>query len=368
MHVLITINSSWNVLNFRKALVSALLADGHDVTILAPREPAAEELEVMGCRVVHLEMDRKGLSPIRDLGLFLRLARHFRRLRPDLVLGYTIKNNIYGALACRMLGVPFVPNVTGLGTVFIRKSAATVIAIFLYRLAFRGLARVFVQNGDDRELFLRHRIVRPEQLAIVPGSGIDLDRFAPAPLPNGDRVVFLLIGRMLRDKGIREYVDAARMLLSTGITARFRLLGVLDADNRSAIGKDAMDAWVSEGVVEYMGSAADIRSAIRDADCIVLPSYREGAPRTLLEGAAMGRPLVATDVAGCRHVVEDGVTGLLCHVRDAGDLAAKMAALVGAGPRERARMGAAGRRKMESEYDERLVVAAYREAIADAIR
>lgn len=363
MHVLISINSSWNVLNFRKALVAALLQDGHRVTILAPREPAAEQLEAMGCRIIDLEMDRKGLSPVRDASLLGRFIRHLRRERPDVVLSFTIKNNIYGAIASRFTGTPFLPNVTGLGTIFIRKTLATHVALFLYRRAFGRLQRVFFQNSDDRDMFVQSGIVRPEQTTILPGSGIDLDHFTPTPLPNGERTVFLLIGRMLKDKGVYEYVAAARRLLASGRSARFQLLGFLDADNRSAIGRDVMESWIDEGVVEYLGSTSDVRTAIRDADCIVLPSYREGTPRTLLEGAAMARPAVATDVPGCRQVVDDGVTGRLCRVEDADDLAARMDAMIDAGAAGRSMMGAAARQKMEREYDQRLVVTAYRDAI-----
>jgi glycosyltransferase involved in cell wall biosynthesis len=363
MRVTLSINSSWNVLNFRKTLVSALLADGHAVTILAPYEPEARQLEAMGCRVVHLEMDRKGLSPFRDLALFFRLLRHFRHERPDVILSYTIKNNIYGAFAGKLLGIAFIPNVTGLGTIFIRTTLATRIAISMYRLAFRKLDRIFFQNGDDRDLFIEQKIVDPRQTAILPGSGIDLDRFVPRALPSRDGVVFLLIGRMLRDKGVCEFVDAARTVRALHPTARFQLLGFLDADNRSAIDERTMTNWVNENIIEYLGSASDVRPAIKDADCIVLPSYREGAPRTLIEGAAMGRPTIATDVPGCRDVVEDGATGLLCRVRDADDLAVKMIRMIEMGADRRMAMGQAGRRKMEREYDQAIVAEAYRGAI-----
>ncbi|WP_447952979.1 glycosyltransferase family 4 protein [Sphingopyxis chilensis] len=367
MHIILTINSSWNVVNFRKPLVAALLEDGHRVTIVAPREPEAAQLEAMGCRVVHLKMDRKGLSPLRDLKMLARLAGIFRIERPDVILGFTIKNNIYGALAARMLRIPFIPNVTGLGTIFIRRTLATRVAVQLYRRAFAPLSRVFFQNCDDRDLFVDEAIVTPAQTSVLPGSGIDLDHFRHAPLPAGDRVVFLLIARMLRDKGVVEFVDAARQLRQSGASACFQLLGVLDADNRSAIGRTTMDQWVHEGAVEYLGSATDVRVAIGNADCLVLPSYREGTPRTLLEGAAMGRPVVATDVPGCRQVVEHEVTGYLCRAQDAKDLAHAMDRIIVAGPEQRSAMGIAGRRKMEREYDQTLVIAAYRAAIASVM-
>jgi len=367
VRILITVNSSWNIFNFRAALVSALIADGHEVTVLAPPEPEAALLETMGCSFVPLTMDRKGLSPLNDLAFLLRLLFYFWRLRPDIVLGFTIKNNIFGAVAARLLAAPFLPNVTGLGTAFLRGGWLGRLVPALYRLAFARVPLVFFQNRDDRALFIDRGIVRAHLANLIPGSGIDLRHFAPAPTAGVDRgpaVVFLMIARMLRDKGVEDFVAAARIVLRQHRNVQFQLLGSLDAENRTAIGPTEMDAWVAEGVVEYLGQLADVRPAIVAADCIVLPSYREGMPRTLLEGAAMAKPLIATNVAGCREVVEDGVNGILCRVRDAEDLAAKILSMVDLGPCLRAEMGAAGRRKVEQEYDQAIVIDAYRKAIS----
>ena len=371
LHIVITVNAAWNVLNFRKPLVAALLAQGHRITVLAPADAAAAGLAALGCRFVPLEMDRKGLDPLRDAALAWRMRRHFAELAPDVILGFTIKNNLYGAIAARSLAIPFIPNVTGLGTAFLGGRLLGTLARTLYRLAFRGLPVVFFQNADDRDLFVAQGLVSRSQATLVPGSGIDLAAFPATPRPRpreGAPVRFLLIARLLRDKGVYEYVEAARTLRRQGIPAEFAMLGAVGADNRTAVGQAELDDWLAEGAVTYLGTLDDVRPAIADADCIVLPSYREGAPRTLIEGAAMARPAIASRVPGCTAVVDDPATGFLCEPRDSGSLASAMARFAALDIDERRAMGLAARAKMEREFAVNIVVARYRQAIADATR
>lgn len=364
-----TVNAAWNIWNFRKPLVEALLDDGHRVTVLAPPDESSERLAALGCAVRPLTMRVDGLNPLQDLQLARRFGRVFRDEAPDIVLSYTIKNNIFGAGAARASGVPFVPNVTGLGTAFLSGPLLQAVSVQLYRRAFAGLPRVFFQNGDDRDLFVRYRIVREAQTWLLPGSGIDLARFAPAPPPDpAAPQVFLMIARVVRDKGVLEFVEAARRIRATHPEARFRLLGALGSQNRSAIDPAMVDGWVAEGAIEYCGVTDDVRPHVAAASCVVLPSYREGAPRTLIEAAAMARPVIATDVPGCRTVVEDGVTGLLCQVRDAASLADAFARFLALPAAARTGMGAAGRAKMAREFDQALVIDAYRDAIARLAR
>jgi glycosyltransferase involved in cell wall biosynthesis len=313
------------------------------VTALAPADDHSPRLEALGARHLPLAMDNKGTAIGPDALLIARFLATFRRERPDVIFGYTIKNNIYGAIAARALGIPFVPNVTGLGTAFLHEGIVNAVVRRLYRLAFARVPVVFFQNADDRELFVAGRLVSGDRTAVLPGSGIDLRAFAPAPPRRGAGVRFLLIARMLRDKGIGEFVEAARMLRSEHPDAEFVLIGPAGAENRTAIDQATIDGWVAEGVVTHLGAVEDVRPHIADADCVVLPSYREGTPRTLLEAAAMARPVVATDVPGCRQVVDDGETGLLCAVRDAESLAEAMRRMIDLGAEARAAMGAAGR-------------------------
>ena len=365
MHILMAVNAAWNIWNFRRPLVEALQADGHRITVLAPPDEAVQNLERLGCRMRPLEMSVKGMNPLEDLKLQRRFARIFREERPDAVLSYTIKNNVFGARAAKSVGVPFLPNVTGLGTAFLSGKLLQAVTEQLYRRSFAGLPVVFFQNEDDRGLFLDRRLVTADQAQLLPGSGIDLTRFAPAPMPDPDAPpVFLMIARLLRDKGVVEFVEAARQVKARHPKARFQLLGAVGSENRSAIDRSTLEGWVAEGVVEYLGTTPDVRPAIAAASCVVLPSYREGAPRTLIEAAAMARPVIATDVPGCRAVVDDGVSGFLCAVRSAESLSAAMERFLALSPDGQRGMGAAGRIKMAREYDQKLVVDAYRASLA----
>lgn len=365
--IVLSINASWNIVNFRMGLIRALQAAGHRVVALAPPDAWSERLEAEGVEYRPIEIDRQGLSPVRDLALLRRYWSILRDIRPDLFLGYTAKPNVYGSLAAHALGIPVINNVSGLGTAFIRQGLLTRLVSALYRLAFRGSATVFFQNAEDRDLFVAKRLVRPDRAKLLPGSGIDIERFKPSGLPRPERpFAFLLVARLLWDKGVREYVEAARRVRAQAPEARFRILGFLDVANRTAVPRADVEAWVAEGLIEYLGQADDVRPAIEAADCVVLPSYREGLPRTLLEAAAMGRPIIATDVPGCRHVVEPEVNGLLCAARDPVSLAEAMLRMLRATPEQRARWGRAGRERIEGEFDERIVAERYLEAIEAA--
>ncbi|MFN3661820.1 glycosyltransferase family 4 protein [Yoonia sp.] len=365
MHILITANAAWNIWNFRRPVVAALIADGHRVTVLAPPDDAVALLRDIGCRFLPFAMDVKGLNPLEGLTLQRRFKRVFAEEQPDVVLSYTIKNNIFGARAARATGVPFVPNVTGLGTAFLSGRVLQMVTEQLYRRSFDALPVVFFQNEDDRDLFVTRKLLRVDQARLLPGSGIDLDHFAPFAYPLQDTPpVFLMIARLLRDKGVIEFVDAARQIKTRHPAARFQLLGAAGSENRSAIDLATVQGWVAAGLVEYLGTTDDVRPAIAAASCVVLPSYREGAPRTLIEAAAMARPVITTDVPGCRAVVERDVSGLLCDVRSADSLAAAMTRFLAMPAVAQQAMGLAGRAMIARDYDQAIVVRAYRDAIA----
>jgi|SaaInlV_120m_DNA_3_1039746.scaffolds.fasta_scaffold10798_2 glycosyltransferase involved in cell wall biosynthesis len=364
MHILITVNAAWNVLNFRHGLVAEMILDGHSVTVLAPRDDSVAALESLGCKFLPLKMSLKGLNPLQDVKLIRCMRKIFRIERPDVIFSFTIKNNIFGALAARRLGIPFIPNVTGLGTAFLSGGFLKLIAVGLYRYAFRNLRVIFFQNQDDRKLFLTRKIVTAQQARLLPGSGIDLNHFiATDYAENKNAPVFLMIARLLRDKGVFEFVAAARKVKSNYPLARFQLLGAVDAANRTAIDFATVMSWEEDGIIEYLGTTDDVRPYIAAAHCVVLPSYREGAPRTLIEAASMARPLIATDVPGCRSVVEDGETGFLCKVQDDDDLARCIETFMALPSAEMARLGRAGRAKMATSFDQGIVIQAYRDAL-----
>lgn len=376
MKVLIALNSAWNLLNFRSGLIKALVAHGHQVVLAAPTDKHVAALQALGARFVDLPMRAHGTNPLVDLGLLLRLLLLMRAEQPDVLLAYTAKPNVYGGLAGRCLGVPVVNNIAGLGSVFIKGGGLARLLTTFYRLALTHSERVFFQNPNDHQQFIEMGLVRTEQCAVLPGSGVDLQRFQPVPLPSlawtdeaneqntyDRRFVFLLVARILKDKGIQEFAEAARLLKPRYPWAEFALLGFQDAQNPNAVPEDQLTSWQTQGWVNYWGSTSDVRVPLARADCVVLPSYREGTPRTLLEGAAMARPLVATDVPGCREVVKHGVNGLLCQSRDAQDLARQMEVILQMPGEQLESMGKASRRWVEERFDERLVIDAYLHAI-----
>ena len=372
MRVAVVINTSWNIWNFRRGLVKALQAAGHEVLAIAPPDAYSARLESeLGCRFVPILMENKGTNPIKDAQLTRRFLTIYKRERPDVVLHFTIKPNIYGTLAAKLAGVASINNVSGLGTVFLIENLVSKVARGLYRLAFRFPHKVFFQNNDDRELFIRYGLIRPERTGLVPGSGVDLTRFRPQPPhaePRAAPFTFLMVARVLYEKGIVEYFEAARQLhaaLGAG-RVRAQLLGGLDEAGGVGVPRATFEQWLAEGHVEHLGTSDNVAEHLHRADCVVLPSYREGTPKTLLEAAACGKPLVTTDVPGCRETVEHGHNGYLCQVRSADDLAAKLLQMAQLPPARLAAMGAASRELAETKFDENLVLREYLNAVAEA--
>jgi glycosyltransferase involved in cell wall biosynthesis len=366
--VAIGYNTSHYVWLFRRNLIRALLEEGFDVVILAPEDDYTARLVDMGVSHIDLPM-RMNKNPVSDYLLYRRFVDAMRQADPDVYLGYTIKPNIYGSLAAHRLGIPTINNIAGLGTVFLSDNLVTWIVKTLYRAALKRAAMVFFQNPDDCRLFTTNGVIRHDRYDLLPGSGVDLSKFAFSPLPEEAGTAplrFLQIGRLLWDKGVGEFVEAAQKIHVAHPDVRFCLLGGLDIDNPAAIPRRQIEDWVREGHVEYIGYSDNVVQEIAASDCIVLPSaYPEGTPRTLLEGAAVGRPIITTDAPGCRETVDDGETGYLCRLRDAADLQEKIERMIALSPQARSAMGRAGRAKMEREYDEAIVIGKYVKKIRD---
>jgi len=373
--IVIALNTAWNLVNFRVGLIESLHRAGYEVVAVAPSDGCEARLP---CRFLDLPMDNGGTNPLRDIVLMMRFMALFRRERPAVFLAYTVKPNIYGGLAAWFMRVPTINNVAGLGSVFIRNGILAKFVRQLYRIALTSSAKVFFQNPDDLALFQAQRVVAHGRVGFLPGSGVDLARFAPAELLpsggdsvrplDGKPIVFLLLARLLWDKGLAEYVAAATQLRAEyGDAVEFHLAGQGDIKNPSAVSQQQLDEWVSAGRVRYFGFTEDVRPLIANADVVVLPSFREGTPKTLLEAAAMGKPLIATDVPGCREVVMPGENGLLCEARSSDSLAAAMRAMLAMTSLQRQQMGLRGRSLVEAKFDERIVHARYIDAIAEIL-
>ncbi|MEO7602155.1 MAG: glycosyltransferase family 4 protein [Sphingomicrobium sp.] len=365
--IALSANDGWGVVNFRRGLIAALQADGYRIAVLAPDGPNSDAIRAQGAQFVPLSIVARGRSPTADLATLTAYWRQLRALRPAAYLGFTIKPNIYGSIAAHALGIPVINNITGLGAMFERKGPLNRLVGGLYRVALGRSAKVFFQNRDDRDLFVERRLVRADQAALLPGSGVDLDFFQPRSGPEHDGTTFLLAARLLWAKGVREFVEAARIVRSHRDDVCFHILGPIEPSGPDAVAKSDLDRWSQEGVVDYRGSAADVRVELAEADCAVLPSYyREGVPRILLEAAAMAIPVIAADSVGCRDAVKPGETGFLCAPRSAQSLADAMQRIAGMTDAERLAMGLAGRAWMERDFDEAVVHQAYREALLGA--
>jgi glycosyltransferase involved in cell wall biosynthesis len=360
--ITVSANTCWYIHNFRARLIRAFLDRGWKVSVLAPRDEYTDRVVELGAGFREVSFSARGTNPVREAGVVLAFLRAYRALRPSVALHYTMKPNVYGSLAARMLHVPVINNVSGLGTMF-TGGWREKLARALYRPAFARADLVFFQNPDDRELFRAASLVDQERARLLPGSGVDTERFAPRP-KDGGAFTFLLAARLLREKGVEEYLAAARLLRGHRVQPRFVLLGRHDPADPQCVDGAVLEAAVREGVVEMPGHTDDVRPFIAAADCVVLPSYyREGVPRSLLEAASMGRPIIAADSVGTREPVRDGLNGYLCRPRDPGDLAAKMKTMMESTPAARASMGEASRRIATESFDERVVLGAYLEAV-----
>lgn len=363
MKLLLFANTDWYLFNFRRSLASELREAGHEVLLLSPPGPYVEQLRALGLDWREAPMDRRSLNPLREAALLFWLYRLLRAERPDVIHSFTIKCVVYGALAGRLAGVSRVNAVAGMGHVFTSDSIKTrllrPLVRFLMRVALGGdHARLILQNPDDINIFLSAGLASQARIRLIPGSGVDTERFKPPTEPRGpdEPPCVLLASRMLWEKGIREFVEAARALKAEGRNVRFALAGTPDPGNPTAVPEETLIAWRESGVVEWLGYVADMPALFARIDMLVLPSYREGLPKGLIEAAACARALVATDVPGCREVISDGVDGLLVPAGKSEPLARAIAQLLD-DPELAQRLAKAARAKALAEFDERKIIA-----------
>lgn len=365
--VVIVSNTAWSLFNFRLGLAKELKKNGYEVILVAPEDEYSDKLrEEFVC--YNIWMNNKGTNPLEDIKTTWQFYRLYKKIDADVLLHYTIKPNVYGTIAASFLGIKTINNIAGLGTLFIKQNFLTQIAKWLYKFSQAKATKIFFQNQDDYDLFVNANLVEKHKCSILPGSGVDTVKFSPVKYERKDNVFrFLLIARMLWDKGIKEYVEAARIIKKDYSNVEFLLLGFLGVANKTAISKRQMQEWTDEKIVQYLGTSDNVKKEIVKADCVVLPSYREGTPRSLLEAASMEKPLIATDVAGCRNVVDDKGNGFLCEVRNAQDLADKMEKMLKQTDKQRKQMGKKSREKILREFDEGIVIEKYLQALKEIL-
>jgi len=357
-------NVSWNLYNFRLSLMHAMQNAGYEVIAIAPHDEYSQKIIDAGFEFHSIKLNSQGINPLQDMQTTMEFYKLFKELSPDFICNYTIKPNIYASLVARVLDIKMINNIAGLGTLFIKQGPITSIAKLLYRTSQAKADRVFFQNRDDFKLFTDEGLVKRSNCDILPGSGVDTNRFRPQEKAQSEVIRFLHISRMIWEKGIGEYVEAARIIKAKYPNVEFCLLGFLDVANPGAISREQMDEWVAEGVINYLGVSDDVDEVITTADCVVLASYyREGTPKTLLESASSAKPIITTDNVGCRDVVDHGINGYLCEPRSSEDLARKIEMFLALSEKERIRMGINSRKKIRNEFDEKIVIGKYLEVL-----
>ena len=368
-NIIISANTSWYLYNFRKNTILTLISCGHTITAIAPTDEYSIKLELLGAKFIHINIDQGGTNPLNDIKTFVEFNNIYSQSNYDVALNFTPKNNIYSTLAAKRNNIKVINNIAGLGVLFINENITSKIARWLYKFSQRSADKIFFQNEDDRELFIEHKLARENITDRLPGSGADLTRFLFSPSQDDGVIRFLLIARMLYDKGIGHYVEAARYLKNKyGNQVEFNLLGFLAVSNPSAVSEYEMQTWVEEGIINYLGVSDEVEKEIAKVDCMVLPSfYREGVPKSLLEAGAMGKPIVTTDNVGCRETVNDGVNGFLCEPRSTDSLIEKLEKMINMTHEERLLMGKKSRIKMENEFDESIVIKKYSDAIDEVL-
>lgn len=364
MHITLSANTAWYIWNFRLRLIRELKSDGHHITVIAPEDHTLERFKLEGIDFISLPLAAKSRNPLTDLITYRRYRSIYRSLRPDVCLHWTIKPNLYGSMAASALKIPVINNVSGAGTAFSGRGLMFHLVRILHRLAFSKVSTVFFQNKDDKALFESLKLVDSRRSALLPGSGVDIDSFPELPLPE-DPFTFLFVGRMLKQKGVEILLEAMRLIHKDFPLVRLILLGGHDPDDSLMADQKLLKKAIHDGIAEFPGMVDDVRPWIKSAHCVVLPSwYREGVPRSLLEAAASGRPLIAADSTGTREPVEDSINGYLCAPRSVEDLADKMKIMIQSPKSRLSEMAHASRVMAVQRFDEQIVINAYRQALS----
>lgn len=349
--ILILANFDVGLYKFRKELIQELLDQGNEVYISLPNGELVENLKKIGCRFVDTYVDRRGINPKTDLKLLLFYKKLIKKIKPDQVITYTIKPNIYGGMVCRFLKVPYAVNITGLGTAFQKDGAVKKLVVYLYRIALKKAKVVFFENVGNKQELLKYNIVKEGQTCVLNGAGVNLEEYPFYEYPPEGETRFLFIGRVMKEKGVDELFEAAGRIKSEYENVYFDIVGPMEDDY-----KEKIDSLVEHGVIEYYGYQEDVKPFIKKSHCFVLPSYHEGMANTLLEAAAMGRPLITSRIHGCMEAVEDGVSGLLCEKEDVESLYVAMKDFLWLSYEYKKIMGEAGQKRIEEVFDKKKVV------------
>lgn len=366
--IILSSNASWYLWNFRRNLIRKFSEQDYTIITTSSRDAYTERLEKEVGHIEMKSMSRSGTNPFKDLSLIFEYIKVYRRERPSLVFNFTIKPNIYSSIACNILNIPCISTVTGLGYSFLKKGWLRAVTISLYKISLLKNKYTVFQNSDDLNLFVSLGIIKKEKAILIEGSGVDTNRFTinDAKKTKEGELVFLLPARLLYDKGISEFVQAARIIKNIFPKSRFQLLGPLDSKNPAGIGILEVQKCESEGIIEYLGQTEDVVPFLDTCDVVVLPSYREGLSKSLLEAMAMGKPIITTDIPGCRSLVTDAENGFLVPVKDVQGLANAMIRMIEIDESSRQQMGLFGRTRVLDRFDEKIIIEKYSQLLKKA--
>ena len=365
--ILFSDNSLWGLLNFRGYIIQYFLSKGYDVVLVAPMDQEGSQMTIpCGVKYVPITMCRAGTNPIEDIQYYFRIRKIYKQERPDYIFHYTIKPNIYGTIAAKSLRIPTTVMIAGLGYAFTENTISSYIARLMYKFALRYTQYAFVLNKSNYDVLIRENIISPSKLIwLKGGEGVDLDKFAYADMPKNSKPRFLMMSRLLYDKGYTEFVCAAASLKSK---ATFVVMGAIDP-RPTAVPLDVIQADSASNIIEYIAFTPDVQMQIKQSDCIVLPSYYgEGLSRVLMEACAMGRPIICSNISGCKETVDDSINGFLCQPRDVDSLINCCQKFMSLSPEQREQMGYASRQKAEKEFDEKIVIRQYDHLIASLLQ
>jgi glycosyltransferase involved in cell wall biosynthesis len=356
--IILSANTSWYLFNFRASTIQEFIRLNHEVICIAPEDDYTQKLKNLGCIYVPLYMDNKGINPIKDAYLLFQFFRNYFLHKPDAIFHFTIKNNIYGTWAAKSLAIPAINNISGLGTAFLSKGLLSKFVKLLYKTSQCFAYKVFCQNPEDMDLLIKQKLVSAQNLILLPGSGVNLKRFHPSlkSVHHNEHFTFLYAGRMLQDKGLFELIEAVLSINKNARRCNLVLCGFSNVDNRSAIAISELEEWDKIPGIDWIGPSDNVELVMAGADCLVLPSYREGMPKTILEAGAMELPVIASNVPGCQNIIQNKINGILCKPKDSLDLEHAMLSIMNMTNEERIIMGQQGRMKVKKEFDEKIVV------------
>ena len=368
--IIISANVLFTIANFRKELIKFLVQKDYEVICVASKDElsnnAEEILNTLGVKFIEINVSRKGMNPIEDLGYLFNLIKIYKQHRPKAVLHFTIKPNIYGTIACKLLNIPSINTINGLGSGIIKDNFLSKVLKSLYRFSLKYSHKILFQNSDDKSFFINNRIISEKKVGIVPGSGVDTQYFNNSE-SNNDKLTFILIARLLKDKGIYEYIEAIKEVKKINNDVVFLLAGQFDHDNPTAIKEEEVQTWENDKLIKYIGKTDDIKEFFRLSDIVVLPSYREGLSRVLIEAASASKPIITTNVAGCKDIVVENENGFLCDVKSASSLKECIEKMINISDEERNKMGTNSNLIAKNKFDKKIVNRIYLNIIKDIL-